>query len=163
MSFAQNQPITYDDMVAELNNKADERLPPCVLRGMGDLGETGYEDIKGEITYHKITETAGILAGNITFGDCKGLTNRFNLPLSVLRWLVSIPAPTETCFGSWSVEGLTSDKVTTLSGFGRVLRLTPTDISFERIYGLSASGGSTGAWPFSQFSNSRIHFQVVLV
>ena len=151
-------------MVAELNKKADERLSPCVLRGMGDLDETGFEDIKGEITYHKITKTAGILAGNITFGDCSTLTNRFNIPLSVLRWLVSdLPTPTETCFGSWSIEGLTSDKVATLSGSGRVLRLTSDYISFERIYGLSDSGGSTGAWPFSQFSNSRIHFQVVLV
>lgn len=151
-------------MVAELNKKADERLSPCVLRGMGGLDETGYEDIYGEITYHKITKTAGILAGNITFGDCSTLTNRFNIPLDVVRWLVNgLPTPKETCFGSWSIEGPTSDRVTTLSGSGRVLRLTPDYISFERIYGLSKNGGSTGAWPFSQFSNSRIHFQVVLV
>lgn len=166
MSFAQNQPIAYADMVAELNNKADKSPSPRVSRAVGRLDEMGDENIMGVLTYHKITKTASILAGDIIFGDCHTLTNRFYLPLNVLRWLVNdLSTPSETCFGSWSIEGLTADKVATLTGKGRVLRLSSTAMSFERLYEADVELGQakTGAWPFSQFSNSHIHFQVVVV
>lgn len=153
-------------MVAELNKKVNKSPSPRVSRAMGRLDETGYENIMGVLTYHRITGDAGIFAGDIIFGDCSALTNYFRLPLNTINYVLSIPSPTETCYGTWSIEGVTADKVTTLTGSGRVLRLSAGGgMSFERLYNVDIENGSgsTGAWPFSQFSNSRIHFQVVVV